>query len=132
MHIHGLTDFGKIWEKSFAIFGNHSNVRFIGGTFTGIPEVKNWHFPPIDPESTASEIEKLAEDYFQKLAVRIASIPDVAIHLMGEMTFSFALLKKLQESKIDCYASTANRNVNILASGEKVVRFDFVKFRKYG
>ena len=95
-------------------------------------EVEDWHFPPIDPESTASEIEKLAEDYFQMLAVRIASIPDVAIHLMGEMTFSFALLKKLQESKIDCYASTANRNVNILASGEKVVRFDFVKFRKYG
>lgn len=49
---------------------------------------------------------------------------------MGEMTFSFALLKKLQQHGIPVVASTTERIIEKV--GDNIIKkFNFVKFRYY-
>jgi hypothetical protein len=43
-----------------------------------------------------------------------------AVHLMGEMTFTFALVRKLQAAGIRCVASTTARDVVEEGGGEGV------------
>jgi hypothetical protein len=54
-----------------------------------------------------------------------------AVHLMGEMTFTFAMLKRFQNMNITCVASTTERKVVELDDGEKIAQFKFVRFRRY-
>ena len=57
---------------------------------------------------------------------------DVTIHIMGELTFTFALLKRLQERGIRCVASTSKRIVKEEVPGRKEeVIFEFDRFREY-
>lgn len=93
--------------------------------------VEDMPFPQIDAEFSEADIRDLTEIYFQKIATYISFRSEVAVHLMGEMTFCFALLKRLQSFGVDCYASTANRNVRMSDMEEKIVKFDFVQFRRY-
>ena len=53
------------------------------------------------------------------------------VHIMGEFTFCFALIQKLQKQNIKCVASTTERNVRFLSTGERVVDFNFIQFRAY-
>jgi hypothetical protein len=55
--------------------------------------------------------------------------PD-AVHIMGEMTFTFALVNLLKEVGIKCIASTTKRNVEEI-DGKHVSTFQFVQFREY-
>ncbi len=93
--------------------------------------VEDIPFPPIDAACSEADIESLADGYSQKISALASAYPKLSVHLMGEMTFCFALLKQLQMLGIDCYASTTNRNVHLLNTGEKAVKFDFIQFRKY-
>ena len=75
------------------------------------------------------EIHALAEQY---LATILALSPrPVAVHLMGELTFSFALVGLLQALGITCVASTARRQVIEKSPGRKEAIFEFVQFRAY-
>jgi hypothetical protein len=49
---------------------------------------------------------------------------------MGEMTFTFTLVKKLKQAGIPCLASTMERLVKE-EDGKKIVEFKFVQFREY-
>ncbi len=84
-------------------------------------------FPRIDPKASVEDIDRLAEDYLQHLL----DIRPAAVHLMGEMTFTHALVSKLREAGIPCLASTTERIVEE-KDGKKIVRFRFVAFRPYG
>jgi hypothetical protein len=53
-----------------------------------------------------------------------------AVHLMGEMTFTFRLVTMLQAAGIPCIASTTHRTVEE-RDGKKIVQFEFVQFRPY-
>ncbi len=98
--------------------------------FGGISDIP---FPQISPEADEQEIIKLAEEYFFKIK-EILSIIDGdnlnAVHLMGEMTFCFALASLLIKSGIKCIASTSRRNSSE-QNGKKISEFEFVKFRSY-
>lgn len=88
--------------------------------------VKDLPFPGIDPNMSGEELENLVQDYLgQALALAPA-----AVHLMGEMTFTFALVQKLKAAGIPCVASTSKRLVEE-QDGKKVVQFEFVQFRAY-
>ena len=50
---------------------------------------------------------------------------------MGEMTFTYQLVKRLQESGVNCLASTSVRTVIDLGKGMKNVFFKFERFRRY-
>ncbi len=83
-------------------------------------------FPNIPPEATAVEVGALAEAYFKKIEEQHPR----AVHIMGEMTFTYSLVNRLKEAGIICVASTTNRIVEE-REGKKIVQFQFVQFRQY-
>lgn len=90
-------------------------------------EVQDMAFPNINPEWDFSHIETVAQQYFEKIQKQ----QPTAVHIMGEMTFCYKLIHTLQKEGIICIASTTERNVTILPTGEKVITFQFVQFRNY-
>lgn len=85
-------------------------------------------FPNIDPYATSEELRQLVAQYQQN----ITNLPNIkAVHLMGEMTFTYQLVNSLQAIDLPCYASTTERTVLEEADGRKTVQFQFVQFRQY-
>lgn len=89
--------------------------------------VKDLPFPAVPPEASEGEIAELADAY----CARVLATPGVsAVHLMGEMTFCFALAARLKAAGVKCVASTTRRDV-VETNGAKTSRFSFVRFREY-
>lgn len=93
-------------------------------------EIEDMDFPAIPPVAGEREITDLAEEYVARIEER-AETRDVTVHIMGEMTFCYAIITRLQPLGIPCIASTTRRQVTETADGVKEVRFDFETFRKY-
>lgn len=83
-------------------------------------------FPAIPPDAEAEQVQLLAREYFEQVTARCPA----AVHLMGEMTFTFALVQLLREAGIPCIASTTER-IAEERDGQKIVTFRFVQFRSY-
>ena len=66
-----------------------------------------------------------------KSILLIGSREESFIHIMGEMTLTFALVTELKDLGYTCLASTTERKVEINENGDKVVHFEFVQFREY-
>lgn len=94
-------------------------------------KVRDIPFPAIDPYATEQEIQNLAKDYFTQIEKMHQHERVKAVHLMGEFSFSFALVDLLKKSGFRVVVSTSERNVTVLENGEKQVKFNFVKFRNY-
>lgn len=90
-------------------------------------------FPSIEPQWDEEKVQELAEDYRKKCidVLKVSENQKNAVHLMGEHTFCFALIRLLQEDNITCIASTTNRISKENNSGERKVQFRFVQFRAY-
>ena len=87
-------------------------------------------FPVINPKSTTEDIAQIADDYAQKV-LELSKGKTVSAHVMGEMTLTLAIVRRLQDYGIKCYASTTERIVNDGPNGQKISIFKFVAFRKY-
>lgn len=92
--------------------------------------IEDMDFPAIPPEAGEREITDLAEEYVARIEER-AETRDVTVHIMGEMTFCYAVITRLRPLGIPCLASTTRRQVTETADGVKEVRFDFETFRRY-
>lgn len=92
-------------------------------------EITDLPFPTVDPAGDEEYINALADDYCRRVLDMAAHQP-VVVHLMGEMTFTVALVQRLQALGITCVASTTER-VTVEEDGVKTSLFKFVKFRKY-
>lgn len=90
-------------------------------------EIQDLPFPQIDPTWTSAQIGELADQYLQK----IQALQPTAVHIMGEVTFTFALVEKLLAAGIPCIASTTERLVTTNPDGSKTSVFRFVAFRPY-
>ncbi len=89
--------------------------------------VTDMPFPHIDPEADTDQVRQLAEQY----EVKIRQMTDVrAVHIMGELTFCFALIPMLQNAGIPCVASTTARDT-LEHDGIKTSVFRFIRFRAY-
>lgn len=94
-------------------------------------EIMDIVFPAIDETGDESYIAKLADEYLEKILI-IANDKNITVHLMGEQTFTFALLKRLRAQGIPCIASTTKRIVKEETAGKKKeVIFQFERFRHY-
>jgi len=89
-------------------------------------------FPKINPNADENEINYLTEQYFSKIIDELQKSSDTenAVHIMGELNFTFGIVSKLLNSGITCIASTSNRNTLNTENG-KIVNFNFVRFREY-
>ena len=92
-------------------------------------EIVDLPFPVVDSAGDEAYIAALADEYCSKV-IEYAKVQPVTVHLMGEMTFTFALLQRLQAQEITCVASTTERET-MEENGVKTSIFKFVKFRKY-
>jgi hypothetical protein len=90
-------------------------------------EIQDMPFPHIDPLADEASIEDLAKQYLD----RILDLEPKAVHLMGELTFSFKLVGLLKFHSITCLASTTHRTTVNLHDGTKISKFEFVRFRAY-
>lgn len=90
-------------------------------------------FPAIDAEGDEEYIDRITDEYLQKIVdIADSEQSKVTVHLMGEMTFTFLLVEKLQSVGIPCIASTSVRQTKDLGNGQKEITFKFVRFREYG
>lgn len=89
-------------------------------------EIRDLPFPQIDPEWEAAQVRQLAEEYESE----IRENNPTAVHIMGEMTFCFKLITRLNAIGILCIASTTERIV-MEKEGVKTSTFKFVQFREY-
>lgn len=87
-------------------------------------------FPNIPPDASSEEVNALAKNYLAKIQA-LASEGKITIHLMGELTFCFALVKLLKQEGITCIASTTERISVAAEDGTKTSQFRFVQFRSY-
>ncbi|NSW45396.1 MAG: CRISPR-associated protein [Bacteroidales bacterium] len=95
-------------------------------------EIIDLSFPEVDPNGDEEYIENLAELYLNKIIeIKNRTSNTVIVHLMGELTFCFALVKKLQGYNIKCVASTTKRMVDTTSKNTIVKTFSFVRFREY-
>ena len=92
-------------------------------------------FPEIDPKAGDDKILALTRDYFMRITAALdtyANEPlENAVHIQGEFTFVFAMVTLLLRSGITCIVSTTRRTVKVNGGGEKLSKFEFVRFRKY-
>lgn len=94
-------------------------------------EITDIDFPAIDPAEDCSYVEKLAGDYLDRI-LELAQGRQVTVHLMGEMTFTYALCSKLKARGIKTVASTSARVVcDNPQTGVRTSIFRFVRFREY-
>lgn len=89
-------------------------------------KIEDLSFPNIPPNHSPEDIAALAEQYCSQVRAHRPS----AVHLMGEMTFTFALVNLLKNAGIPCVASTTERIVTE-EDGKKIVQFQFIQFREY-
>lgn len=80
-------------------------------------EVIDMMFPLINPDANVMDIDLLVENYFAEIKKLVLQ----AVHIMGELTFTFRMVTKLKNAGITCIASTTKRNV-IEKNGAKVSR----------
>lgn len=118
-------------KQSSSIFINLSNHPSTSWSESQLAaaggKVTDLSFPQIDPDGDEAYIEQLANEYYNK----IKAIHGVtAVHLMGEMNFTFALVTKLKAEGIKCVASTTKRET-VEENGVKISKFNFVRFRSY-
>jgi hypothetical protein len=95
-------------------------------------EVIDLPFPRISPKAETEEILHLARLYVKKCVaiLKQSNKKTNAVHIMGELTFTFHLVRLLKDKGVTCIASTTKRNV-IENGNIKTTLFDFVRFREY-
>lgn len=92
-------------------------------------EIIDLKFPDIDPKIGDMAIQGLADTYVKKISDMEAT--KKVVHIMGEMCFTYCVVRKLQQLGIQCVASTTVRNTVTLEDGSKVSKFSFEQFRPY-
>ena len=92
--------------------------------------IKDLPFPDVSPALSEKDILPMVNQYVQKIT-SMGKDYQTTVHVMGEMTFTFAVVTRLKEMGIRCVASTTERKVTYTNDGVKQTEFQFVKFREY-
>ena len=88
--------------------------------------IADMEFPVISPNCSDLEIAQLAQNYVKQLI----SLKPSAVHIMGELNFTFICVTLLKSLGILCVASTTQR-VCAKKNNLKTSNFEFVQFREY-
>lgn len=117
----------------FINFSNHSSDGWEAKQIKAASlygEIVDIPFPGIPAEEDEDYIASLARHYARLFREQYCPERDV-FHIMGEMCFSFALIRQLRAVGFTCVASTSERVVREDGKGHKEAYFSFIRFRKY-
>jgi hypothetical protein len=89
-------------------------------------KVIDMHFPLIIPEKTHEDIQKLAQKYVKSILKKQPK----AVHIMGELNFTFLCVTLLKGYGITFVASTTQR-VSSTINNVKTTEFKFVQVREF-
>ena len=116
---------------------NHPSANWPPEQFAAaqvIGEVVDLPFPSVDPVGDAVYVQAVCNEYLQKIndICRDAAlcVSTATVHIMGEMTLTYALVNALQKQGVTCVASTTER-ITSEENGIKISGFKFKQFRKY-
>lgn len=87
-------------------------------------------FPQVHPDGDEAYIANLVDEYVPKV-LAMGNPVELMVHVMGEMTFTFAIVSKLMAAGATCVASTTERITCQHPDGRKESVFRFVRFRQY-
>ena len=87
-------------------------------------------FPEVEAQEDETYIAGLAQEYTDKI-INIAKHKPATVHTMGEMTLTFAMVKRSQAAGYTCIASSAQRVVQELPNHKFLKTFRFIRFRQY-
>ncbi len=114
---------------------NHPTTKWtpeqLNNAIQQFTQVQDMPFPNIPPTATTDKVKQIADEYYNKILKIAAKHHTLTVHLMGEMTFTYHLVTKLQTFGIACVASTTERTVLEEINGKKTFLFKFVQFRAY-
>ena len=91
-------------------------------------EIVDISFPVIEPFFSKAEVDELADITVEEIK-NLDKNP--VVHVMGEMTFTYAIVERLKARGLSCVASTTERLVKMMPDGKKISEFKFVQFREY-
>ncbi len=114
---------------------NHPSDRWcekqLDAAHNSFGEIVDITFPQVNPMEDNIYIQSLVYEYYKKIMALYANNYDITVHIMGELTFCFALVIMLKQNNIPCVAACTARNTVDLPDGRKETQFQFVRFRKY-
>jgi len=120
-------------NRVFINFSNHPSAKWSQSQLEKAGEygeVIDVPFPNVDPDGDEEYIEKLAGECVERID-EAAKGREPIVHVMGEMTLIFSLVKKLCAKGMVCVSSTTQRLVVENPDGSKTATFSFVRFREY-
>ncbi|MDY4148715.1 MAG: CRISPR-associated protein [Paludibacteraceae bacterium] len=104
-------------------------------------EVFDLPFPTVPADADEADIQTIAQEYLKKVQTiaqeylnkvqTFSPSAEAVVHIMGEMTLTYALVCLLKQAGYTCVASTSVREVYEEEPGKKTAAFRFVRFRKY-
>jgi len=101
-------------------------------------EIVDLPFPQIAPNADIDSVLELADEYVKK-CLEMMHYTDVhtfdhkknMVHVMGEMTFTYNVVRYLSHHAIRAVASTTERISDVDDNGVKTSVFKFMQFRGY-
>lgn len=122
-------------NKIFINLSNHPSATWSAEQMLAaqkLGKVVDMKFPDVSAGASREEVEELARETAQKiLAEYPADSTRLTVHVMGEMTFTYALVSILKGCGVRCVASCTWRDTQDLGNGQKVSQFHFTQFRDY-
>lgn len=134
-----LVDKGKATEQKKALppllinLSNHPSSSWTAEQLTAAKafgELIDMPFPQVAPDATADDIKTLAEAQVAAI-MKQAETHTVTVHVMGEMSLIYRIVRMLSERGIRCVCSTSYRVVKDQGDGRRLVEFNFNSFRDY-
>lgn len=93
----------------------------------GGDEIVDFPFLNVDSNWDENKIKAQAEEEVKK----ILELQPAAVMCQGEFCLSYSIIGKLQQHGITVIAACSERVVEMKSQNEKVVKFQFVRFREY-
>ena len=131
------TDYPKIHHKTlFVNYSNHPSSKWPDNqktTAQQFGQIIDIGFPIVDEFADEDMIIQKVNEQIEliKKETNNNDPSSTTIHIMGEMTFTYAMVNALSKLGYTCVASTTKRIVEDLPDGTKKTTFAFARFREY-
>lgn len=116
----------------FINYSNHPSSRWNADQLAAARrygKVVDVPFPVVSPSATTVQVNQMAREVVASM-LALGESDKMTVHVMGEMTLTYNIVRRLKRHHVRCVASTTERRVTEV-DGKSVSEFSFVQFREY-